>query len=91
MGAVVPRWFPHAGRWLIFVFALLLSVGVIPVSIGLYPEMIKSSFSGSFTVRGMELAWLLSPILLICCIAVVVRDLVTKRRHPLSLSDQHSR
>ena len=75
VGAAVSRGFPRAGRWFILAPALLLSVLVLPFCVANLVPLVKDISIGphDFNFVVMSLAWLLSPVLLISCIAAVVK------------------
>lgn len=75
IGGAVSRGFPHAGRWFILAPALLLSVLVLPFCVANLVPLVKDISIGphDFNYVVMSLAWLLSPVLLIWCIAAVVK------------------
>ena len=75
VGAVVSRGFPRAGKWFILGPALLLSVLVLPFCVVNVVPLVKDISTGprDFNYVVMSLAWLLSPMLLISCIAAVVK------------------
>ncbi|MGH9546249.1 MAG: hypothetical protein ACRD23_13660 [Terriglobales bacterium] len=75
IGAAVSRGFPRAGKWFILAPALLLSVMVLPFCIANLVPLVKDISIGphDFNFVVMSLAWLLSPVLLISCIAAVVK------------------
>jgi hypothetical protein len=74
IGAALSRGFPRAGRWFILAPALLLSVLVLPVCVANIAPLVKDLSIGphDFNFVVISLAWLLSPMLLISCIAAVV-------------------
>jgi hypothetical protein len=75
IGAAVSRGFPRAGKWLILGPALLLSVLVLPFCVANVVPLVKDIWTGprDFNSVAISLAWLLSPMLLISCIAAVVK------------------
>ena len=75
IGAAVSRGFPRAGRWFILAPALLLSVLVLPFCFANLVPLVKdiSIRPHDFNYVVMSLAWLLAPVLLISCIAAVVK------------------
>ena len=75
VGAAVSRGFPRAGRWLILAPALLLSVLVLPFCVANLVALVKDISIGphDFNSVVISLALLLSPILLVSCIAAVVK------------------
>jgi hypothetical protein len=81
IGAVLSRGFPRAGKWLILGPALLLSVLVLPFCVVNVVPLVKDISTGprDFNFVLMSLAWLLSPILLIACIAAIVKH--NRRMH----------
>ena len=74
VGAAVSRGFPRAGRWFILAPALPLSVLVLPFCVANLVPLAKDISIGphDFNSVVISLAWLLSPMLLISCIAAVV-------------------
>jgi hypothetical protein len=85
LSAVLASWFPRAGTWLILIPALILSVMVLPICIANAVELV-TSFSvapRAFTIVAIQVSWLLSPILLISCIATVWRYSLKHRRESL--------
>lgn len=85
LGAVLAFWFPRAGTWLILIPALILSVMVLPICIANAVELVNSFFVGPhrFTIVAIQVSWLLSPILLICCIATILKNSVKQSRESL--------
>ena len=75
VGSAVSHGFPRAGIWFILAPALLLSVLVLPFCVANFVPLVKDISIGphDFNFVVMSLAWLLSPVLLISCIAAVVR------------------
>jgi|GEM_PF-5121742 len=75
IGGVVSRGFPRAGKWFILGPALLLSVLVLPFCVANVVPLVKGISTGphDFNYVVMSFAWLLSPMLLISCIAAVVK------------------
>jgi hypothetical protein len=82
IAALLPSWFPRAGRWLILVPALVLSAIVLPICIANPVELVRDFVvvPHDFTSLAMRLSWLLSPVLLILCVATLVTNLVKHRR-----------
>ena len=81
IGAVASRVFPRAGKWFILGPALLLSVLVLPFCVVNVVPLIRDISTGprDFNFVLMSLAWLLSPLLLISCIAAIVKH--SRRMH----------
>ena len=75
-------WFPRAGRWFILVPALVLSAIVLPICIANPVELVRDFVVGPHNINflAVSLSWLLSPILLIWCVAAVVTNFV-KHKH----------
>ena len=71
IGPVVSRGFPRARRWFILAPALLLSVLVLPFCVANLVPLVNDISIGpyDFNFVVMSVAWLLSPVLLISCIA----------------------
>jgi hypothetical protein len=81
IGAVVSRGFPRAGKWFILGPALLLSVLVLPFCVVNVVPLVRdiSTAPRDFNFVVMSLAWLVSPMLLITCIAAIVKH--SRRMH----------
>ena len=75
IGAGVSRGLPRAGKWFVLGPALLLSVLVLPFCVANVAPLVKDISTGprDFNSVVISLAWLLSPMLLISCIAAVVK------------------
>jgi hypothetical protein len=85
IAALIPSWFPRAGRWFILVPALVLCVIVLPICVANAVELVRDFGVGphDFNSLGMSLSWLLSPILLIWCVTAVVTNFVKHRGESL--------
>ena len=76
---VQPR-LPRAGRWLLSVAAPLLSVWIVPIGIMVLVKTVRGEpWPHDFIGVVFELAWTLSPILLIWCNAALVIEAVKER------------
>ncbi len=73
VAAVVQPWMPRTGRWVLSVVAPLLGVWIVPMGGLFLLGAVKGETLGvDFFSRGLALAWMLSPILLVWCVAALV-------------------
>lgn len=83
IGALVPGRFSRAGTWLIVAPAVLLSALIVPICVANSGGLVHDFRVGPSDVEFilMSTSWLLSPILLICCLsAILVRFAKRSRR-----------
>ena len=82
IGAVLQPRVPRAGRWLLYVATPLLSLWVVPTGAVVWVETAKglSHITHEVIPQGLSLAWIVSPILLIWCNAVLLVEAVKERR-----------
>ena len=81
VAAVVQPWMPRTGRWVLSVVAPLLGVWIVPMGGLFLLGAVKGETLGiDFSSRGLALAWMLSPILLIWCNVALVVEARKERR-----------
>jgi len=81
VGAIVQPYAPRAGRWLLSVVAPLLAVWIVPMGGLFLLGAVKGENLGlDFFSRGLAFAWMLSPILLVWCIAALAVEARKERR-----------